>query len=140
MRILFADTFYWIAILNPKDEWHSKVIKFSNTLTDYKLIVTDEIIDEIFNFFAKHGKQMREKVYQLSQAISKDPNIEIITPTPSIRQAGIELYGKRLDKGYSLTDCISIVVMKDRNIPEVLTHDYHFTQEGFTIIFPGNPN
>jgi len=64
-----------------------------------------------------------------------DPNIEIITPTAELRQAGIELYGKRLDKGYSLIDCISMVVMKDRSVSEVLTHDVHFTQEGFTILF-----
>ena len=45
----------------------------------------------------------------------------------------MSLYEQRLDKGYSLTDCISMNVMKQLNITEVLSHDKHFTQEGFTI-------
>lgn len=136
MRILFADTFYWIALINPRDAWHDEVMKFNYTLTNnYKLLLTDGVVDEVFAFFSKQGEQMRKKTYALYQAMLNDRNIEIITPTPQHRQAGIELYGKRLDKGYSLTDCISMVVMKDRNVLEVLTHDVHFAQEGFTIIF-----
>ena len=37
--------------------------------------------------------------------------------------------------GYSLTDCVSMVVMKQLGITEVLTHDKHFTQENFRILF-----
>ncbi len=44
------------------------------------------------------------------------------------------IYEKRLDKDYSLTDCISILTMKTLNIREILTHDNHFEQEGFTIL------
>jgi predicted nucleic acid-binding protein len=48
--------------------------------------------------------------------------------------AGLELYEARPDKGYSLTDCISMNLMRERGINEVLTHDHHFEQEGFTIL------
>jgi predicted nucleic acid-binding protein len=47
---------------------------------------------------------------------------------------GLKLYESRLDKGYSLTDCISMSVMRDRNLTEMLTHDRHFAQEGFIIL------
>ncbi len=46
----------------------------------------------------------------------------------------MSLYESRLDKGYSLTDCISMTVMRERNISDVLTHDNHFRQEGFKIL------
>ena len=49
--------------------------------------------------------------------------------------AGLALYKARADKGYSLTDCISMTAMRERNITEVLTHDRHFAQEGFTLLF-----
>lgn len=49
--------------------------------------------------------------------------------------AGLDLYKARADKGYSLTDCISMIAMRERNLTEVLTHDHHFTQEGFTSLF-----
>jgi predicted nucleic acid-binding protein len=42
---------------------------------------------------------------------------------------------QRSDKGYSLTDCISMIIMRQMGIAEVLTHDKHFTQEGFSILF-----
>jgi uncharacterized protein len=54
---------------------------------------------------------------------------------PNLREKGLELYAKRSDKSYSITDCISMVIMKQLGIQEVLTHDKHFTQERFTIIF-----
>ena len=48
--------------------------------------------------------------------------------------AGLALYEARPDKGYSLTDCISMNVMRAHNLSDVLTHDDHFQQEGFTIL------
>lgn len=44
-----------------------------------------------------------------------------------------------LDKGYSLTDCSSMCVMKTLGITDVLTHDKHFAQEGFHLLFPNQP-
>jgi uncharacterized protein len=49
-------------------------------------------------------------------------------------QSGLALYKARLDKGYSLTDCVSMTVMQQAKIQEALTHDKHFAQEGFTIL------
>ena len=49
---------------------------------------------------------------------------------------GLALYESRLDKAYSLTDCISMQVMRREGLTDVLTNDHHFTQEGFHIIFP----
>lgn len=52
---------------------------------------------------------------------------------------GLTLFKNRFDKGYSLTDCISMMTMKKLNIVEVLTHDKHFTQEGFVILCSNMP-
>jgi len=135
MKIIFADSFYWIALLSPKDTWHSRVIEWSQSYPDVSLVITDGIIDEIFAHFSKQGDILRGKVIELYQNILDEPNIQLIAYNQELRQAGIELYKKRPDKGYSLTDCISMVVMKKLNISEVLTNDKHFSQEGFTILF-----
>lgn len=44
---------------------------------------------------------------------------------------GLQLYEARLDKGYSLVDCISMATLRREGITDVLTTDCHFVQEGF---------
>ena len=45
------------------------------------------------------------------------------------------MYKARPDKGYSLTDCISMNTMRAEGMAEVLTNDVHFRQEGFRALF-----
>jgi uncharacterized protein len=48
--------------------------------------------------------------------------------------AGLELFRSRRDKEWSLTDCMSFVVMRERGITDALTNDHHFEQAGFRIL------
>jgi predicted nucleic acid-binding protein len=50
----------------------------------------------------------------------------------------LNLFEDRPDKGYSLTDCMSMQVMRRDGLTEVLTNDHHFSQEGFRILFPSS--
>ena len=52
----------------------------------------------------------------------------------SFLQQGFKLYKQRTDKSFSLTDCISMNVMSNFNLSDVLTHDRHFYQAGFTLL------
>jgi uncharacterized protein len=61
--------------------------------------------------------------------------VEIVPQTSDSFLTGLDLYRMRLDKGYSLTDCISMHTMRQRGIAEVLTNDRHFEQEGFRALF-----
>lgn len=135
MRVILADTFYWIAILNPRDQWHQLALNYGRKQPNIRLIVTDGIIDEVLNYFAEEGISLRSNALNLCVSIKCDRNMEIVPYTPELRQLGFELYEQRPDKGYSLTDCISMSVMRQMNITEVLTGDRHFQQEGFTILF-----
>ena len=62
------------------------------------------------------------------------PEIEIIPQTRDLFDAGLDLFRRRPDKGYNLTDCMSMALCRERDIAEVLTHDNHFAQEGFDIL------
>lgn len=44
---------------------------------------------------------------------------------------GLLLYRDREDKEWSLTDCISFVVMEREGLTEALTGDHHFEQAGY---------
>jgi predicted nucleic acid-binding protein len=65
----------------------------------------------------------------------QNPCLQVIPQNRESFREGFELYRRRSDKEYSLTDCISMTVMQRLKISEVLTHDNHFKQEGFIILF-----
>lgn len=48
----------------------------------------------------------------------------------------LALYESQPDKQYSLTDCRSMAALRAAGLSEVLSNDHHFSQEGFTILFP----
>ncbi len=78
---------------------------------------------------------MRQSVIERIQDILQNDYVQVIPQSHDTFLAGLELYKQRFDKQYSLTDCISMQTMKQWEITEVLTHDRHFKQEGFTILF-----
>lgn len=53
----------------------------------------------------------------------------------SLVTTDVELYAARFNKGYSLTDCISMQTMRHLGVTDVLTNDRHFEQEGFRALF-----
>jgi predicted nucleic acid-binding protein len=63
--------------------------------------------------------------------------VDVLAQTRTDFDAALSLYEARPDKGYSLTDCRSMLAMRALSLSEVLSNDHHFTQEGFTIVFPG---
>lgn len=107
----------------------------TNSLQQVQLVTTDEVLTEVLNFLSTYGIRMRRRTTQLIRDIMDNPNIQVIQQTRESFLQGLDLYQSRLDKEYSLTDCISMQTMKQLGITEVLTHDKHFTQEGFTILF-----
>jgi len=135
MKMIYADTFYWIALLSPRDQWYDRVLTHNINEGQIKLVTTEGVLDELLNYFSKRGYLLRRKASQLYLAISNSPDIQLITYTSKLRQAGFDLYQQRPDKGYSMTDCVSMILMKKLNITEALTNDKHFVQEGFTILF-----
>lgn len=135
MKLIFADTFYWLALVNPRDDWHQEAVIITSSLKNVKIVTTDEILAEVLNFLSTYGTQMRRRTVRLIKDIMANPNIQVIEQTRESFLQGLNLYENRVDKEYSLTDCVSMQVMKQLGITEVLTHDKHFTQEGFIILF-----
>jgi predicted nucleic acid-binding protein len=135
VKLVFADTVYWVALINPKDEWRSQARSATTLLSDAQIITTDSILIEVLNFFAEHGDAARRRAVTVVERLLTNPDTEVVPQTHDNFLAGLSLYKARADKGYSLTDCISMITMRERNISEVLTHDRHFGQEGFTLLF-----
>jgi predicted nucleic acid-binding protein len=131
---IFADSFYWIALANPADSWHQTATTFSQTTPGARLVTTDEVLSEFLNYFSAAGERKRGVVARMFEEAMSHQHIVVLPQTRESLLRGFDLYKTRNDKAYSLTDCISMTTMRERNITEVLTHDHHFAQEGFTLL------
>ena len=131
---IFVDTLYFVARLNPKDQWHTAALEIEPYMKGKRLITTETVLIELLNYLAEFPSEMREAVTKFVKLALDGLIIEVVFHTHQAFLQGLELYGKRLDKGYSLTDCISMSLMRERGIQEALTHDRHFQQEGFKIL------
>ncbi len=134
MRRIFADTYYWIALLNDRDEGHAAAKAISPTLQQTTLITTQEVLSEVLTYFCEHGRFVRQTVTAFVRNILTDPAITIHPQSDRTFLRGLALYEARPDKEYSHADCISMLAMQQEEITDVLTDDDHFTQEGFTIL------
>ncbi len=135
MRDLFADAFYWIALANPTDQWHDTTKTFDRENPNSRIVTTEEVLTEFLNYFAESGTHRRSVAAQMCDQVLIHPNVTVLPQSHETFLQGLDLYKNRLDKGYSLTDCISLSICHERGINEILTHDEHFRQEGFRILF-----
>ena len=78
---------------------------------------------------------MRREVALAVEDILQDQSVKVIPQSRESFLAGLKLYRDRPDKGYSLTDCISMQTMRREGLTEALTNDRHFEQEGFRALF-----
>jgi predicted nucleic acid-binding protein len=135
MSAVFADTFFWIALTNVQDQAHTRAKAFVRATAPRTIFTTEEVLTEYLNYFAGWGLKLREKAALNVQSILGNATVRVVAQTSGSFQSGLALYRSRLDKGYSLTDCISMEAMRSEGITDVLTNDAHFEQEGFRAIF-----
>ena len=130
MPRVFADTSFWVGRNFPNDQWHRAALEAERRLgRPACLFTTQEVLTEFLAFVSEDAAMRREGV-ELVDDILRDPNITVFAQTAETFAQGFELYRNRMDKGYSLVDCISMVTMDDHGIAQVLTSDHHFEQEG----------
>ena len=131
MKPCFADTFFFLAWWNRRDFAHDRVQEFLGGYSG-RLLTTRWVLMEVADGFA--SSRMRREVRRLFAEIEGDEQITVVEPAELLHRRGLELYDARPDKEWSLTDCISFVVMTDEGLTEALTGDGHFTQAGFKAL------
>lgn len=108
-------------------------MRVGRALAGAEIITTQEMLIEFLTAF-RYTTQLRRIAARRVDQITADPQILVIHQSDDSFQAGFALYQARPDKAYSLADCISMATMRRESVHEVLTHDGHFTQEGFTVL------
>ena len=131
MTRALADSFYFFALLNSKDAYHQKALAYARTYHG-ELVITAWIVTELGDGLAQ--PRWRNAFIDLIAQLRANSRVLFEPCTNELLDAGIELYRKRPDKGWSLTDCVSFVVMQREGIREALTGDAHFEQAGFIAL------
>jgi len=131
MTARFADTFFFLALLIEEDEAHDRAVQITRGLGT-PLLTTTWVLLEVANFVAKPPG--RERFHPLLDFLRVHPHVTILAPASEQFDEGVRLYHERPDKDWSLTDCISFVVMREHGLTEALTADHHFEQAGFAAL------
>lgn len=139
MKQVFADTAYWIALTNPFDQHHAAAVEASSSLGQVRLITTDTVLTEFLNALADSGVNIRALAIRTVETILNNPMVKVLPQSRASFNSAFALYKARPDKGYSLTDCLSMTVMRKHRLSLVLTSDRHFEQEGFIALMLTRP-
>lgn len=132
MKTCFADTFYYIALLNRADHKHEQAQELTRHF-EGTIITTMAVLTELGDGITRTAS--RGLFTEFVSDLRKDPDVIIVPTDLRLFEHAVDLYDNRSDKEWSLTDCISFVVMRERGITEALTGDHHFEQAGFVILF-----
>lgn len=139
MKTVFADTLYWVAMARPNDPWKEAAERAKAQLGDVRLLTTDEVLAEFLTALGQGGEGVRRQGVKMVRAILDNPNVRVLPQSRDSFLRGVDLYARRPDKEYGVTDCISMNAMRSESVSEVLTNDYHFAQEGFTLLITPRP-
>src|SRR5258708_5893066 len=129
MTRVFADTFFFLALLDSREARHADAAAASRE-SQLQLITTEGVLAEFGDAYC-HPEAGGDFV-SLSRALIRHPRVKITPADTRLFQRGVDFFEQRPDKEWSLTDCLSFVVMRDEGITQALTGDKHFEQPGFT--------
>lgn len=130
MKTVFADTSYFIAMVSSDDENHIRATALSRER--FFLVTTQWVLSELAAYLSAPGD--RQLFLDTLTALERSAAVDIVPASSEGFQMGIRLYAERADKYWSLTDCISFLVMRERGLRDALTADHHFEQAGFVAM------
>jgi predicted nucleic acid-binding protein len=134
MRTVFADTHYWLALVNPRDQWHKPAKQANLSLGPTLLVTTHEALSKFLTALSGGGPDLRRVAAETVRKIIHNPNCRVLAQSRDSFLRALDRYAARADKTYSLNDCASMNGMDAEGIKEILTNDHHFEQEGYVVL------
>ncbi len=134
--MIFIDTSYLVAMAVRSDGLHAVAMAWTAAARG-PLLTTEFVLLEFVNSLSAPG--LRSRAHSFIERLAANPSITIEPASSDLLRGGIELHKERPDKGWSVTDCMSFLVMQRSGACEALTHDQHFEQAGFKALLRSNP-
>lgn len=134
--MILLDTGYLAALLDNRDELHQTALAWSRKLAE-PAVVTEYVLIETTNLLSAAAQ--RTRLHALLDYLGNNPAYSIVWSNRTLYDLGIGLHRDRPDKEWSLTDCISFIVMRERGITRALAYDHHFEQAGYEALLRRAP-
>jgi predicted nucleic acid-binding protein len=134
--MILVDTGFLLALAQPSDSLHSRARAWSQAVQD-RLLLTEYVLVEAINSLSR--VRDRTRAQRLAEAALDRDSFTFVPASRSLLDSGLELHRRRSDKDWSLTDCISFAIMRERQISQALAYDEHFEQAGFVPLLRMNP-
>lgn len=134
--MILLDTGYFLALVRPRDALFPRAQAWAQAAPG-PFLVTEYVLWETANALSLPAE--RPKFHALLARLRSNPVTELLAANPALWEAGIQFHAERADKEWSLTDCISFLVMRERGITQALAHDHHFEQAGFEALLRRDP-
>ena len=131
MTAVFADTAYYFALLSREDEFHAAAVRLTSKLAR-PIVTSGWVLTELADGLCR--VQHRVVAAAFIHDLRNDPRVTVVAPPLEWLDRGLALYGRRSDKNWSLTDCLSFEIMRELGLDEALTADRHFDQAGFKAL------
>jgi len=135
--MIFVDTSYLLAILDPRDALHDRALDWARHVKE-GLLGSEYVLWEVVNACSKPIN--RPRIQALVAHLRASPQFEIVAASADMFEAGLVLHAERSDKEWSLTDCISFLIMQKLGLTQALTFDLHFEQAGFEALLRHDPD
>ncbi|MBA3439803.1 MAG: type II toxin-antitoxin system VapC family toxin [Pyrinomonadaceae bacterium] len=131
MAETFIDTFFVIAVVNRRDQYHKEAVKLAELYDGQPLVTTEAVLLEVGNSLAKNYKI--EAVAAIKNFLDSD-EVSLVRSDAGLFERGFDLYRRYRDKTWGLTDCVSFIVMRERGVTDALSANEDFRQAGFNTL------
>lgn len=126
---LLLDTVFIQGLLNRNDQYHAPArALLPRVRAAAEVWVTEAVLAEVANALSTFD---REGAARYIDRCYETANLRVVSVDTPLLKKGLALYRSRLDKEWSLTDCISMIVMQEQGLSEAVTADHHFAQAGY---------
>jgi predicted nucleic acid-binding protein len=132
MPLILADSWYFIAVNDRADNHHRRALSAARRFPGVRVLTHTAVLTEVLAYFADEGVRARVQAARAVRDVFT--TMRVVNVDTPLFQRAVDRYEERPDKQFSLTDCISMVLMEDLGITHVLTNDHHFVQAGFTLV------
>ncbi len=134
MSRVFLDTVGLIAVVDVDDQWHPVAEKVWRELMVSRapILTTSLVLIEMADGLSRI--MHRRAATELRDRLAGSARVEIVQTTPEHEVRAWDLFSRRTDKAWGMTDCVSFIVAQDRQIQDVFSADHHFEQAGFKLL------